>query len=274
MLGLPRNTLTSRLRKLTNQDVLRRVAYLGRPLRCEYRLTKMGTALYPVMLALMSFGDEWLAGGAKKPLQPIHAGCGKQCAAMVGCSHCRKEILASRVRHRDGPGTGTTVVEPGRRGRHAADPTVLEGRRPSSVARALQVIGDRWRFMIIREAFFHARRFDEFEQKLGIAPNIPSDRLSRHVADGVFRKVRYQSLPERFEYRFTDMGEDLFGSMIAMLRWGDDWLSGAEPPLLLTHRDCGADFEPTIHCDQCREPLVASAGRYGMNDADAIDAAD
>jgi len=270
MLRLPRNTLTARLRKLSSQGVLRRVAYSERPLRYEYRLTKVGIALYPVMLALMSFGDKWLKGDAPKPLQLVHAKCGKPCKALVGCSHCRGEILASRTSYRDGPGTGTTLIEPGRRGRRSADPTALERRRPSSVARALQVIGDRWRFMIIREAFFRARRFDEFETKLGIAPNILSDRLTRLVADGVFRRVRYQVQPERFEYRFTEMGMDLFGSMIAMLRWGDDWLSGAEPPLVLTHLDCGADFEPTIYCDQCHEPLVATDMRYKMNYSDPI----
>lgn len=270
MLQLPRNTLTARLRKLSSQGVLRRVAYSERPLRYEYRLTKIGIALYPVMLALMSFGDRWLNGGARKPLQLVHAKCGKHCTALVGCSHCRAEVLATRTRYRDGPGAGTTLVEPGRRGRRSADPTALERRRPSSVARALQVIGDRWRFMIIREAFFRARRFDEFETRLGIAPNILSDRLTRLVADGVFERVRYQIQPERFEYRFTEMGKDLFGSMIAMLRWGDDWLSGAEPPLLLTHLDCGADFEPTIYCDQCREPLVASDMRYKMHYPDPV----
>ena len=265
MLRLPRTTLTARLRKLTSQGVLRRHVYSERPVRYEYRLTKIGMALYPVMLALMSFGDRWLKGADAKPLQLIHATCGKPCTARVGCSHCHGEIVATRTSYRDGPGKGTTQIEPGRRGRRSADPTALERRRPSSVARALQVIGDRWRFMIIREAFFRARRFDEFETKLGIAPNILSDRLSRLVADGVFERVRYQVQPERFEYRFTAMGKDLFGSMIAMLRWGDDWLSGDEPPLILTHLDCGADFDPTICCDQCGEPLVATDMRYKMN---------
>ena len=265
ILGLPRTTLATRLRALTSQGLLRQIPYSDRPLRYEYRLTRVGVDLYPVMLALMSFGDKWLAGPDGKPLQLVHRKCGKKCNAIVACSKCRAEVLPHRVSYRDGPGAGTTLVRPGRKGRRSADPTALERRRPSSVARALQVIGDRWSFMIIREAFFKVRRFDDLQTRLGIAPNILTDRLNRLVADGVFSRVQYQTLPDRFEYRFTDKGKDLFGSMIAMLRWGDRWLSGGEPPLILTHLDCGADFEPTVCCDQCLEALVATEMKYVMN---------
>lgn len=265
MLGLPRTTLTDRLRKLTALGLLRQVAYSERPVRYEYQLTRMGLDLYPVMLALMTFGDRWLAGRKEKPLQLIHKGCGQPCTAVIVCSACKEEILAREVAYRDGPGAGSSPVPETRTSRRSTDPTALERRRPSSVARALQVIGDRWSFMIIREAFFRVRRFDDLQTRLGIAPNILADRLNRLVADGVFRRVKYQDGPERFEYRFTDKGRDLFGSMLAMLRWGDTWLSGGEPPLILTHTTCGNDFEPTVACDQCLEALSAVEMRYRMN---------
>lgn len=265
MLGLPRTTLTDRLRKLTSLGLLRQVAYSERPVRFEYHLTRVGVDLYPVMLALMSFGDKWLAGRKGKPLQLIHKGCGKPCSALVICSSCKGEILPHRVSYRDGPGAGSSPVPLDRKSRRSADPTALERHRPSSVARALQVIGDRWSFMIIREAFFRIRRFDDLQTRLGIAPNILTDRLGRLVTDGVFRRVQYQTGPDRFEYRFTEKGKDLFGPMIAMLRWGDTWLSGGEPPLIVTHADCGKDFDPTVACDQCREALVATEMRYQMH---------
>jgi DNA-binding HxlR family transcriptional regulator len=272
MLGLPRTTLTDRLRKLTSLGLLRQVAYSERPVRYEYHLTRVGVDLYPVMLALMAFGDKWLAGRKGKPLQLIHKRCGKACSAVVLCSVCKGEIHPDRVSYRDGPGAGTSLVPLDRKSRRSADPTALERRRPSSVARALQVIGDRWSFMIIREAFFRVRRFDDLQTRLGIAPNILTDRLGRLVADGVFRRVPYQTGPERFEYRFTEMGKDLFGSMLAMARWGDTWLSGGEPPLILTHTDCGSDFDPIVACDGCREALVATEMRYQMNYRDpAVD---
>jgi DNA-binding HxlR family transcriptional regulator len=264
ILGLPRMTLAARLKKLTEQGLLRQVPYSQRPARYEYRLTKIGLDLYPVMLALLRFGDTWLAGEDGPPLQLIHRPCGQVCAPIVACSHCHEEALPNRVSYRDGPGAGTTLAKPGRKGRRSTDPTALERRRPSSVARTLRVIGDRWSFMIIREGFFRVRRFDDFQNSLGIAPNILTDRLNRLVAEGVFKKVLYQSLPDRYEYRFTAMGKDLFGSMIAMLRWGDLWLSGGEPPLILTHLDCGADFDPTVSCDKCKAPLLAKDMVYKM----------
>jgi len=265
ILGLPRTTLAARLNSLTVQGLLRQLQYSDKPPRYEYALTKMGIDLYPVMLALMAFGDRWLAGNEGKPLQLVHNVCGKQCSALVVCSECKQEVKAHRVSYRDGPGAGTSPMRPGQRGRRSADPTALERRRPSSVARALRVIGDRWSFMVIREGFFRVKRFDELQSRLGIAPNILADRLSRLVAEGIFQKVKYQSQPDRYEYKFTEKGKDLFGPLLAMLRWGDDWLSGGEPPLLLTHMDCNKDFKPVVACDQCREALVATQMRYQMH---------
>src|SRR5438552_6988651 len=110
MLGLPRTTLTDRLRKLTALGLLRQVPYSARPVRYEYHLTRVGIDLYPVMLALMSFGDKWLAGRKAKPLQLVHEGCGKPCSAIVACSACKEEILPSQVSYRDGPGAGASPV--------------------------------------------------------------------------------------------------------------------------------------------------------------------
>ncbi len=270
VLGLPRTTLADRLRRLTALGLLRRVPYSLAPPRQEYRLTASGIDLYPVMLALMAFGDKWLAGADGKPLQLVHRDCGQDCSAVVICSECRRDIRPDRVSYRDGPGAGSGTVAVRRKTRRSADPTALERRRPSSVARALQVIGDRWSFMIIREGFFGVRRFDDLQTRLGIAPNILSDRLGRLVAEGVFRRVAYQRGPERFEYRFSDKGKDLFGPMIAMLRWGDRWLSAGRPPLILRHADCGRDFEPTVACDRCRQALQATHMRYRMHYRDPV----
>jgi DNA-binding HxlR family transcriptional regulator len=270
VLGLPRTTLIHRLRRLTALGVLRPWQYSDRPVRFEYRLTRAGVELYPVMLALMAFGDRWLSARRAKPLQLAHRACGRPCTAIMACSHCRTPILAHRVRYRDGPGAGTSPIPVGRTSRRSADPTALERRRPSSVARALQVIGDRWSFMILREAFFRIRRFDDLQSRLGIAPNILIDRLNRIVDDGVFERVRYQHNPERYEYRLTEKGKGLFDPMIAMLRWGDTWMARGKPPLILTHLDCGRDFDPTVICSECKEPLIATQMRYVMHYRDPV----
>ena len=265
MLGLPRTTLSNRLQTLTKIGVLSRERYTARPPRFEYRLTQAGIELYAVMLALMSFGDKWLAGGRPKPLQLVHRSCGHPCTAIVTCSACGVEILPQRVHYRDGPGAGTRPLRMTRTTRRSTDPTALERHRPSSVARALQVIGDRWSFRILREAFLRVRRFDDLQTRLAIAPNILTDRLGRLVASGVFRRVQYQSGPDRYEYRFTEMGKDLYGPMIVMLHWGDRWLAGGKPPMILTHTGCRRDFDAVVACDGCRQPLDAHDMKYLMN---------
>ncbi len=265
ILGLPRQTLAIRLRELTSQGLLRQVQYSDRPRRSEYRLTKMGMDLYALFVALLKFGDKWLAGKEGPPLQLLHKSCNSACNPIVACSCCGEEIDVSHVTYRDGPGAGTSPLNRTKRNRRVSEHTHLERRRPCSVARSLKIIGDYWSFMVNRESFFGVRRFDEIQNSLGIAPNILTDRLNRLVADGILVRKKYQNLPERFEYRLTSMGRDLYRPLIAMLRWGDRWLSGDEPPLILTHKNCGHDFDPTIVCDQCGKPIEARAMTYQLH---------
>jgi DNA-binding HxlR family transcriptional regulator len=108
--------------------------------------------------------------------------------AVQGRGQCQKT-----VNYRDGPGAGITPVVDAKRNRRPSDPTVLDRGRPSSVAQTLKVIGDRWSFMVIREAFFGIRRFDDLQNTLGIAPNILTDRLDRLVAEGIFKRRKYRT---------------------------------------------------------------------------------
>ena len=153
----------------------------------------------------------------------------------------------------------------GRNARRSSDDSKFLLGRPSSVSRALQVIGDKWSFMVVREAFFGVRRYDQIQANLNIAPNILTDRLSRFVAKGIFRKRLYQSSPPRYEYLLTDMGRDLYGPFITMMAWGDRWLSGGKAPRILTHQTCGKDFDPVVICDRCRKPIDASVMQYKLS---------
>jgi len=132
------------------------------------------------------------------------------------------------------------------------------------VARSLERVGEWWSMLILRDALAGMTRFDEFQKSLKIAPNILTDRLSRLVANGVFYRRQYQSSPDRYEYLLTDMGRDLYGPFIAMLRWGDRWLSKGKPPLLLKHVACGHDFHAAVVCDRCKEPIVAADMQYRL----------
>lgn len=262
-LGIPRATLTDRLRKLTQLAIFRQVAP-GSSLRKEYRLTKMGFDLYPSFIALMQFGDRWLAGGKPAPLTLVHIGCGCDSHPIVACSHCGESVTARDAKYRDGPGAGRHPAKAGRNTRRASDGNRFQLGRPSSVSRALEIIGDKWSFMVVREGFFGNRRYDKILTELEIAPNILTDRLNRLVASGVLRRRQYQSSPDRYEYLLTDMGRDLYGPFITMLQWGDRWLSKGKPPLLLTHLTCGHDFHASVNCDRCKQPIVAADMRYRL----------
>jgi DNA-binding HxlR family transcriptional regulator len=124
-------------------------------------------------------------------------------------------------------------------------------------------VGDAWTFLILREAFFGVRRFDQFQTALSAAPNILTDRLKKLVANGILDKRRYQERPPRFEYRLTDKGRDLYPAIVLMMRWGDRWLDyGEGEPLLLVHGTCGKVSRPSLVCDRCSEPIEARAMKW------------
>lgn len=106
------------------------------------------------------------------------------------------------------------------------------GQELCSVARTLEIIGDRWTWLIIRDAFLGMSRFGEFQESLGIAPNVLDDRLTRLVDAGIFERVRYCERPARFEYRLSQKGSDLFTALNALRQWGDRYLC-AKPMRLL-----------------------------------------
>ena len=125
-----------------------------------------------------------------------------------------------------------------------------------SVARALEVLGDRWTFLILRECFFGMRRFGEFARNLPIARTVLAARLADLVEAGVLDRVRYRTDPDWYEYRLSEMGRDLYGFIVALMAWGDRWLDeGQGAPLVLHHRTCGHDARPMVSCSACGEAL-------------------
>ncbi len=127
-----------------------------------------------------------------------------------------------------------------------------------SVERALDQVGDRWTFLILRDAFFGVRRFDGFQESTGASPNILSGRLRKLVEFGILEKRAYQERPRRFEYRQTEKGRDLYPAVVLIMQWGDRWAGqGAKPPLQLIHNSCGKVSRPELVCDQCALPVDA-----------------
>lgn len=128
-----------------------------------------------------------------------------------------------------------------------------------SVARTLDVVGEWWTLLIVRDAFRGTRRFDDFQSSLGMARSVLTARLKRLTDAGVLERTQYSEHPPRHEYRLTDKGRALFPVITALLRWGDEWASGpAGPPALLVHQTCGQTMHPELTCPHCGGDVSAA----------------
>ena len=124
-----------------------------------------------------------------------------------------------------------------------------------SVAQALEVVGEWWTMLIIRDSFLGITRFDDFQRRLGISRNILADRLDHLVDKGVLTRVPYQQHPVRHDYRLTEKGRDLWLVLTAMREWGDRWEAEEGPPLEIEHRGCGHLTTVVPTCSSCGEPV-------------------
>ena len=132
------------------------------------------------------------------------------------------------------------------------------GEEHCSLARAVSVIGDRWSLLILRDCFLRVRRFEDFQERLGITRPILASRLKKLVDEFVLTKLAYQQRPTRYEYRLTPKGLDLYPVIMALVHWGDVHMAVKKGrPLLHTHDVCGKDFDPVMVCSECGEALQA-----------------
>jgi DNA-binding HxlR family transcriptional regulator len=130
------------------------------------------------------------------------------------------------------------------------------GKLPCSIARTSNLLGDWWTPLVLREAFYGAKRFDEFVERLEIGRNVLTQRLNRLTDEAILEKRKYQNKPARYEYRLTDKGRALFDVLAAMLRWGDDWLwDAAGPPIEMVDRTNGHVIQPVVVDAKTLKPI-------------------
>lgn len=125
------------------------------------------------------------------------------------------------------------------------------------IARSVDILGDWWTPLVIRQAFLGSRRFEQFSDQLGIPRNVLTDRLNRLIDEGILERRAYQDRPVRHEYRLTDKGIALYPVIVSLLEWGNQWLDwdGEGPPVQLVDRDTREPVEPVIVDRRTGEPL-------------------
>jgi DNA-binding HxlR family transcriptional regulator len=128
-----------------------------------------------------------------------------------------------------------------------------------AIARSSAVVGERWVWVILRQAFNGARRFEDFQRGIGLARNVLTDRLNRLVDHGILERRPYSQGAARdlHEYRLTDKGRALFPAYVALMQWGNEWTELPAPPVDLLHKPCGHRTTVRVVCDHCGDDIDA-----------------
>ena len=123
---------------------------------------------------------------------------------------------------------------------------------PCSIARTLDIAGEWWTPLILRDVAYGLRRFGEIQEDLAISANVLSDRLDALVSNGLLERREYQLRPSRHEYRLTGKGADLLPALVALMEWGDRWTwPGGKGPVRVVHESCGHAVRVQLRCEEC-----------------------
>ena len=137
--------------------------------------------------------------------------------------------------------------------------------RPCSIARTLDIVGEKWALLAVREVFLGNRRFDEMVHRTGAPRDTLAARLRTLTAAGILQRRRYSEHPARFEYHLTEAGRDLYPVIATLMHWGDKYLAGQDgPPLTLEHA-CGHQFVPQLTCRACGQPAAYGQSRVASS---------
>ena len=127
-----------------------------------------------------------------------------------------------------------------------------------SIARTLDVVGEWWTLLILRDAFRGTCRFDDFQASLGLARSVLTARLQKLTEHGVLERRAYSEHPPRYEYTLTEQGRALFPVITALRTWGDQWLPvPGGPPAVLVHDACGGVIQPVLTCPHCHRQVTS-----------------
>jgi DNA-binding HxlR family transcriptional regulator len=126
--------------------------------------------------------------------------------------------------------------------------------RECSVARTLEIVGEKWALLVLREVFLGNRRFDEMVHRIGAPRDTLAARLRSLVSAGILQRRQYLEHPARYEYRLTEAGRDLYPVILTLMGWGDKYLAGEDGPPMVIEHSCGHHLVAKVVCEACGEP--------------------
>lgn len=247
--GMPRPTLSSRLKALMALGVLRAQVYQERPVRQTYHLTPKGRALYGPVLMIWDWEHRWGDRRDRLPQRLVHRSCGQRTRPTLVCAHCRAPAGLRDLR---------LQLRPNPRLLNTGAPVVRTARIPNAESKGLQ-LGlrvDRWCLLIVTAVMLGCHYFDELSQALGIVPSVLSRRLAGMCETGLLQVEADRHDARRRLYRLTDSSRDLFGYLTTLSTWAS-FEHLKEPSSIRPHHlACRHAFVPLVACSHCRDPLL------------------
>lgn len=257
-LGIPRHTLSERLKTLVAMDLMRLHPYQTRPPRNEYRLAPKGLAIYDAVLMVWDWEHRFGDGHQGLPRRLIHKPCGHAFLPKLACGACGEEVTMNDLTFR---------LRPNPRLPASAAP---EARRPRVSVAGTASLGlrlDRWALMIVTAVTLGCRHFDQLSQALDIGPSVLSHRLGAMVEAGLLKVVPDRDDLRRRVYLLTPASRALFGYLTTFAAWASAHLLAEPSSIAPLHRACGKPFVARATCSHCHAPLLPHEVRFEMEAA-------
>lgn len=247
-LGIPRSTLTDRLKKLVALGLLRQTAYQQRPQRFAYRLTQEGLKLYDHVLMIWVWEKRWGSRKGALPAKLTHRPCGHHFVPVLSCSACGEKAgmndlqLSFKVNQ--------TLLEAARNAPRSSRVAAYDG---TDMGLGLRV--DRWSLLIVNAVVLGCHYFDQIAHVLGIASSVLSRRLSGMVEAGLLICQQDLNDARRNIYRLTPSSRDLFAYLVCFSTWAARDYLRQPSSIRPIHKDCGRPFVPQVICSACSDPV-------------------
>lgn len=248
-LGIPRHTLSERLRTLVQLGLLRPRQYQERPARHGYHATSKALAMFPQTLMIWQWEQQWGERDITLPARLRHLLCGHEFDPRLVCACCEQALALEELQVRLQPNPALAEPE-----------TAGPASRLSSSAAPRMGLGlrvDRWCLMVIAAVVLGCHYFDELAQALGIAPSVLAKRLKGMVECGLLERSADAQDARRRHYRLTPASRGLLGYMVCLSHWTAEHHLAQPSSIVPVHRPCGQRFKPKVVCSHCARPVLA-----------------